>query len=172
MDRARRAPLERLNAEEESRARENSRAVPRARLTKSLRSRIAADPFARRLGIELVTLRPGYSRVRLALDPSMVNFHGIVHGGVVFSLADAAFAAASNAHGDPAVALAMSIQFFEVPLAGSRLIAEAREERLGHRAGFYAMTVTDGDGRTVARCQGVVHRRPGQGRQRSREPAR
>lgn len=138
--------------------------MPRARLTKELRGRIAADPFAQRLGIELLELRPGYSRMRLAIDPSMANFHGIVHGGVIFSLADAAFAAASNAHGDPAVALAMSIQFFDAPRAGSTLLAEAREERLGRRAAFYAMTVVDDAGRTIAACQGVVHRRPGEAR--------
>ncbi len=134
--------------------------MPRARVTKALRSRIAADPFAKRLGIALLALRPGYSRMRLALDPSLANFQGIVHGGAIFSLADAAFAAASNSHGDPAVALAMSIQFLEAPRARSRLTAEAREQRLGRRAGFYAMTVVDEAGRTIATCQGVVHRRP------------
>ncbi|MGH2403794.1 MAG: PaaI family thioesterase [bacterium] len=134
--------------------------MPRARLTKALRARIAADPFARRLGIELLALRPGYSRAHLALDFSMVNFQGIVHGGAIFSLADAAFAAASNSHGDPAVALAMSIQYLDAPRPGSRLIAEAREQRLGRRAGFYAMTVVDDAGRIIATCQGVVHRRP------------
>ena len=137
--------------------------MPRTRLPKALRDRIAADPFARRLGIELLELRPGYSRMRLAVAPSMANFHGIVHGGVIFSLADAAFAAASNAHGDPAVALAMSIQFFDAPRSNSTLVAEAREQRLGRRAAFYAMTVVDETGKPVAACQGVVHRRLGEG---------
>ncbi|MGQ0549988.1 MAG: PaaI family thioesterase [Armatimonadota bacterium] len=142
--------------------------MPRARLTKGLRSRIAADPFARRLGITLLALRPGYSRMRLALDASLANFQGIVHGGAIFSLADAAFAAASNSHGDPAVALAMSIQFLNAPRAGSGLVAEAREQRLGRRAGFYAMTVVDDAGTTIATCQGVVHRRPERTRRRTR----
>lgn len=70
------------------------------RLTRDLRARIAADPYAESLGIEMLALRPGYSRMRLVPAPSMVNFHGMVHGGVIFALADAAFAAASNAHGD------------------------------------------------------------------------
>ena len=90
----------------------------------------------------------------------MVNVHGVAHGGVVFALADAAFAAASNAHGVPAVALAMSIQFLVAAQAGETLVAEAREQRLGRRAAFYAMTVTGRGGRTIATCQGVVHRRP------------
>jgi acyl-CoA thioesterase len=134
--------------------------VARPRLTRDLRARIAADPYAESLGIETLALRPGYSRMRLVPEPSMVNFHGMVHGGVIFALADAAFAAASNAHGDPAVALMMSIQFFDAARAGRALVAEAREDRLGRRAGFYAMTVTDETGRTIATCQGVVHRRP------------
>jgi acyl-CoA thioesterase len=129
-----------------------------------LRARIAADPFAKRLGIEMLALRPGYCRMRLVLNPSMANFHGMTHGGVIFALVDAAFAAAANAHGDPAVALAMSIQFLEAARAGSTLVAEAREQRLGRRAAFYAMAVRDDAGRTIATCQGVVHRRPGEGR--------
>jgi acyl-CoA thioesterase len=108
--------------------------MARPRRLKALRDRIAADPFARRLGIETLELRPGWSRLRLVLDPSMMNFHGIAHGGVVFALADAAFAAASNSRGTPAVALAMSIQFLDAARAGDTLIAEAREERLGRRS--------------------------------------
>lgn len=93
----------------------------------------------------------------------MVNVHGSAHGGAIFTLADAAFAAASNARGDPAVALTMSIQFLDAARSGATLVAEAREERLGRRAAFYAMTVRDETGRTIATCQGVVHRRPGEG---------
>ncbi len=107
--------------------------------------------------------------MRLALDPSLDNFQGIAHGGAIFSLADAAFAAASNSHGTPAVALAMSIQFLNAPRAGSRLTAEAREQRLGQRAGFYAMTVVDDDGTMIATCQGVVHRRPNAARRKTRK---
>jgi len=135
--------------------------MARTRRLNALRDRIAADPFARRLGIETLELRPGWSRMRLVLDPAMMNFHGMAHGGVVFALADAAFAAASNSRGEPAVALAMSIQFLDAARAGDILTAEAREERLGRRAAFYGMTVTGGD-RTIATCQGVVHRRPGE----------
>jgi acyl-CoA thioesterase len=129
----------------------------------SLRRRAAGDAFARHLGIEILALRPGHSRMRLRVAPWMANVHGITHGGVVFALADAAFAAAANAHGTPAVALAMSVQFLAPSRAGDVLVAEARETRLGHRAAFYAMTVKTTTGTTIATCQGVVHRRPGEG---------
>jgi len=135
----------------------------RPRLRRATRASIGADPFVKRLGIETLALRPGHSRMRLVVDPSMVNVHGSAHGGAIFALADAAFAAASNARGDPAVALTMSIQFLDAARSGATLVAEAREERLGRRAAFYAMTVRDETGRTIATCQGVVHRRPGEG---------
>lgn len=137
--------------------------MTRARVARAVRARIAADPLARWLGVRVLALSPGRSRMRLVTEPRMANFHGMVHGGVIFALADAAFAAAANAHGEPAVALAMSIQFLDAARPGSALVAEAREERLGRRAAFYAMTVTDGAGRTIATCQGVVHRRPREG---------
>lgn len=120
---------------------------------------IANDPFARHLGIELLALRPGYSKMAMRLTPSMQNFNGLTHGGALFTLADAAFAAASNAHGTVALALAMSIQFLDPPAPDARLVAEATEARVGRRAGFYEISVTEDGGRLIARCQGTVHRR-------------
>jgi acyl-CoA thioesterase len=129
-----------------------------------LEGRIAADPYGRWLGIELLELRPGFCRAGLTLAPHMANFHGSSHGGAIFSLADFAFAGACNGHGEPAVALTVTIQFHAAVRVGSRLVAEARETRQGRRAGFYATTVTDeADGTVVATCQAVslrtdVHR--------------
>ncbi|HEY7138952.1 MAG TPA: hotdog fold thioesterase [Methylomirabilota bacterium] len=125
----------------------------------ALRERIAADPYGRWLGIELLELRPGYCRAALTLAPHMVNFHGSPHGGAIFSLADFAFGGACNGHGVPAVALTVTVQFLAAARAGQRLVAEAREARQGKRAGFYAMTVTDGaDGTVVATCHAVSMR--------------
>jgi acyl-CoA thioesterase len=122
----------------------------------SLRERIAADPYGCSLGIELLDLAPGYCRAALTLAPHMVNFHGSPHGGVIFSLADFAFGGACNAHGEPAVALTVTIQFHAAARGGARLVGEARETRQGRRAGFYAMTVTDeADGTVVATYQAV-----------------
>ena len=133
------------------RAASGSHATPPA-----LRERIAADPYGRWLGIELLELRPGYCRAALTLAPHMANFHGSPHGGAIFSLADFAFGGACNGHGEPAVALTVTIQFHAAPRSGRRLVAEARETRQGRRAGFYAMTVTDeADGTVVATCQAV-----------------
>jgi acyl-CoA thioesterase len=121
-----------------------------------IRARIAADPYGQWLGIDLLELRPGYCRAALTLAPHMLNFHGSPHGGAIFSLADFAFAGACNGHGEPAVALTVTIQFHAMPSVGRRLVAEARAARQGKRAGFYTMTVTDeADGAVIATCQAV-----------------
>jgi acyl-CoA thioesterase len=122
----------------------------------ALTERIAADPYGRWLGIELLDLRPGYCRAALAVAPQMVNFHGSPHGGAIFSLADFVFGGACNGHGEPAVALTVTIQFHAAARVGRRLVGEARATRQGKRAGFYAITVTDeADGTVVATCQAV-----------------
>lgn len=120
---------------------------------------IAGDPFARHLGIELLSLEPGHSRLAMTLQPYMQNFNGLAHGGAIFALADAAFAAASNSHGQVAVALSMTIHYLNAPSPGARLIATAAESRLGRTAAFYDIVVAEEGGSTVARCQGVVQRR-------------
>ncbi|MBI3031437.1 MAG: hotdog fold thioesterase [Candidatus Rokubacteria bacterium] len=123
-----------------------------------IREQVSRDPFAASLGIELLDLAPGYCKAAMRLTPRMVNFQGNPHGGAIFSLADYAFGAACNAHGDPAVALSVTIQFLAAVKPGTRLIAEAREQRQGRRAGFYTMTVTAEDGTVVAACQAVALR--------------
>ena len=120
---------------------------------------ISADPFARLVGIEYQEMRPGYGRTAMTVTPQMLNAHGIPHGGAIFSLADSAFAAASNSHGQVAVALSMSINFLAAATPGTRLVAEAEELRKGHRAGFYQITVKTEAGDPIAILQAVVHRK-------------
>lgn len=108
----------------------------------SLRARIENDPWARSLGVEFLDLHHGYCRVGLTLQPHMVNFQGYPHGGVIFSLADVAFGAACNAHGEPVVALNVTVSYLAAVEPGSQLVAEARERKQGRRAGFYDVTVS------------------------------
>jgi len=119
--------------------------------------RIRQDPFARFLGIQLLELREGYSKVALTVGERMLNFHGVPHGGVIFSLADAAFAAACNSYGQVAVALSVSINFLAAVPAGTRLVAEATEESRGRRTGLYRLAVTTEDGAPVALCHGTAY---------------
>lgn len=129
-----------------------------AEIPAELRARIQDDPWARALKIEYLDLRRGYCRVSLRLQPHMVNFQGYPHGGVIFSLADVAFGAACNAHGEPSVALTVTISYLAAVKPGSRLIAEGRERKRGRRAGFYDISVTTDDGTLVALLHCVSHR--------------
>lgn len=120
--------------------------------------RIRADPWARAVGIEFVELRRGYCRLRLRLQPHMVNFQGFPHGGVIFTLADVAFGAACNSHGEPAVALSVTINYLAAVTPDATLVAEAREIKQGRRAGFYEISVATVEGRTVAAAHCIAHR--------------
>ncbi len=124
-----------------------------------LYEKFRGDPYCRLLGIELVELRPGYSRVKLKVTEDMMNFHGVAHGGLILSLADAAFAAASNSHNKVAVALNININYRRPVAAGEELEAEAVEESLGKTTGLYRMTVRNAQGDLVALCEGLVYRR-------------
>lgn len=117
------------------------------------------DPYAELLGIELLELKPGYSLLSMIVREDMVNFHGIPHGGAIFSLADAAFGAASNSHGRMAVALNIEISYLRTVVPGTKLIGEATEEHLGQRTALYHITVSTEKGDLVASCHGVVYRR-------------
>ena len=121
-------------------------------------ARVRADPWARAVGIEYVEVRRGYCRLRLRLQPHMVNFQGFPHGGVIFTLADVAFGAACNSHGEAAVALSVTIDYLGAATPGSTLVAEAREVKQGRRAGFYEVSVATDDGRAVARAHCIAHR--------------
>ena len=123
-----------------------------------IREKVSGDPYGASLGIELLDLTPGYCRAAMRVTSQMLNFQGNPHGGAIFSLADYAFSGACNAHGEPAVALSVTIQFLATVKPGTRLVAEARAERQGRRAGFYTMTVTAEDGTIVATCQAVAIR--------------
>ena len=127
-------------------------------VTPEISEQIRAEPWARTLGIEYVELRRGYCRVRVRLQPHMLNFQGFPHGGVIFSLADVAFGAACNSHGDAAVALSVTIDFLSAVTPDATLVAEAREVKQGRRAGFYEVSVATEDGRAVAAAHCIAHR--------------
>jgi acyl-CoA thioesterase len=135
--------------------------MPGKRTPKSIREHaewVAGDPFARSLGVELIEVAPGYSKVAMTVRDDMLNSHDTAHGGAVFSLADAAFAVASNSHGPLAVALEISVNYVAPAHSGVRLIAEAQEESLGRRIGVYRLQVTTEDGTLVAVAQATAYR--------------
>jgi len=120
---------------------------------------LGAEPFARHLGVELIEARPGYAVARLMVGEHMTNVNRVTHGGVVFTLADVAFEAASNAHGRVALALNVNMNFVKATRPGDCLTATAREENLTRRTGLYRVRVEDASGGLVAEMTGVVYRK-------------
>jgi acyl-CoA thioesterase len=119
---------------------------------------VAQDAFARSIGIEVPEYGGGRATARLTIEPRHLNSAGTLHGGAIFSLADAAFAAASNSHGTLAVSIDASISYFIAVTAGV-VTAEAREVSRNHKLATYLIDVTDDSGRPVAHFRGTVYRK-------------
>ncbi len=113
----------------------------------------ADDAVARDLGIDLLEVGPGTSRVRMQVRPTMTNGLRTTHGGYVFVLADTAFAYACNSRGRATVAAGCDIAFLEPTGAGDVLEAVATERALRGRSGIYDVSVLRGD-RVVAEFRG------------------
>ena len=126
----------------------------------AIATHILKDPYARKLGARFEAIRPGYSRVAMTVEADMVNFHGMTHGGLIFTLGDMAFAAAGNSHGQTAVALNVNIYFLKASKVGDRLVAEAREVNAGGRTALYEIKVFNEDtGDLIASSQDLVYRK-------------
>ncbi len=119
---------------------------------------MANDRFARHCGIELVSVAPGQARARMKLGPRHWNGLEMTQGGAIFTLADFAFAAASNSHGTAAVAINVSISFLKGTKSGT-LWADAREVQKNFKLGSYSVEVKDDTGELVALFQGMVYRK-------------
>ena len=115
---------------------------------------LAAEGTGPAWGIEIEEARAGYSRIRMKLRPDMLNGHGIAHGGMIFSLADTAFAYACNSRNLRTVAAQASITFLDAAREGETLVAEAREQALVGRSGVYNVSVRGEGGRAIAEFQG------------------
>ena len=122
---------------------------------KVARAMLAAEGTGPAWDIEIEEAREGYARIRMRLRADMLNGHRIAHGGMVFALADTAFAYACNSRNLRTVAAQASIVFLDSAREGELLTAEAREEALAGRSGVYNATVKGEDGRTIATFQGL-----------------
>lgn len=120
--------------------------------------RVAAerDLAAQRLGIVLLDMGPGRCRLRMTVQPDMVNSHGTCHGGIIFTLADSAFGYACNSFNRNTVAQHASIEFLRPVMPGATLTATAELRSTTGRSSIYDMTVTDADGNMVALFRGLA----------------
>jgi acyl-CoA thioesterase len=120
------------------------------------------DRAAQALGMRIDAVRPGYARLAMAVRPDMVNGHHICHGGMIFSLADTAFAYACNSYNKNTVASACHIDFLAPGKEGETLEAEAIEQSQSGRTGVYDVTVRSASGRTIALFRGKSYRISGE----------
>src|SRR5829696_1507014 len=101
------------------------------------------DFFSQWLGIEVLEINEGYSKIKMTIRKEMVNGFGIVHGGLPFSLADSAFAFACNNRNNLSVALDVTITFMKAVNVGDVLTAEAKEIHNGKSTGVYLITIAN-----------------------------
>lgn len=119
---------------------------------------LATDALSRWLGLEVVEVAPRRSTCRMTVRPEMVNGFGVAHGGIVFSLADSAFAFACNTHGMVTVAVDNAITYPAAIHPGDVLTAVAGEEAASNRLGYYRVVVTNQAGAVVALFKGTAYR--------------
>ena len=116
------------------------------------------DQFSQWLGIDVLDIKEGYSKIRMMVRQEMINGLGIVHGGIAFSLADSAFAFACNNRNNLSVALDTSINFLKAVHVNDVLTAEAKEIHNGKSTGLYQIIITNQQGHDVAVFKGTCFR--------------
>ena len=116
------------------------------------------DLFSQWLGISIIEIKEGYSKIKMTVRSEMINGFGIVHGGIAFSLADSAFAFACNNRNVLSVALDTSINFLKPVQVNDMLIAEATELHNGRSTGLYQINITNQQNIVVAVFKGTCFR--------------
>ncbi|MFY9352502.1 MAG: hydroxyphenylacetyl-CoA thioesterase PaaI [Sphingobium sp.] len=116
---------------------------------------IAAEGTAPVWDVRLDEAREGYARISMTIRADMLNGHRTAHGGMIFALADSAFAYACNSRNDVTVAQQASILFLAPAREGDVLVAEAQEQALVGRAGAYHVSVRNQQGVAIAEFQGL-----------------
>lgn len=117
-----------------------------------------ADAFARHNGMQITELREGFARAEMELQPYHLNGVGTVHGGALFTLADFAFAAASNSRGQLALSINSSISIFKGAKDG-KLIAECQELSNAPKLASFEVSIRNEAGDLLATFQGMVYRK-------------
>ena len=117
------------------------------------------EPYARKLGMNLVLLEPGHAIVEMTPSDGLENIFGMAHGGAIFSLIDEAFQVSCNAHGTVAVALNMTVTYHVSPDKNRMLRAESKEIHRSTKTGTYEIRVTDDENRLIASCMALAYRK-------------
>ena len=129
------------------------------KVIEAIKQRVADEPYARKLGLRLLRLEPGYALVEMDFRSDMVNIFDTAHGGAIFSLIDEAFEISCNAHGTVAVALNMTVTYHRPPTKGGALRAESKEIYRSNKIATYEIKVTEGEDILIASCQALAYRK-------------
>jgi acyl-CoA thioesterase len=116
------------------------------------------DAFSQWLGVDILEIKEGYSKIQMTVRAEMMNGFHVAHGGIAFSLADSAFAFACNNRNNLSLALDVTISFIKTIHTGDVLTAEAEEIHNGKSTGVYLITVTNQHGQQVALFKGTCFR--------------
>lgn len=127
-------------------------------MEKEITKHVRNDRFAKHVGIRLLDISNGYALAELTLNETHLNGLDRVQGGVIFTLADYAFGAASNSQGFPTVGINVNISYYKTPV-GKVIRAEAREISAQNKVCGYQINVTDEDGTLIATVNGLGYRK-------------
>ena len=126
----------------------------------AIRKRVANEPYAKKMGLKLLKLEPGYALVEMELADDMANIFDMTHGGAIFSLIDEAFEISCNTHGTVAVALNVSVTYHRSPTDRAVLRAESKEIQRSAKTATYDIRVTEGENNIlIATCQALAYRK-------------
>jgi acyl-CoA thioesterase len=123
----------------------------------SARAMYGQDHASQALGMRILEVRPGYARLSMTVREDMVNGHKLCHGGLIFTLADSAFAFACNTYNSVTVASAANVEFLLPGRLGDELTAPAEERSRSKRTGVYDVVVRNQQGESVALFRGRSH---------------
>ena len=117
----------------------------------------STDYCAQALDIRLIKTRPGYAEMQMTVRKDMSNGHGTCHGGMIFALADTAFAHSCNNANKNAVAAGCSIEYMAPAIVGDTLTASSQERSRSGRTGVYDVTINNQHGALLALFRGKSH---------------
>jgi len=121
--------------------------------------RVANEAFARKMGLRLLKIEPGYALVEMDLRDDMANIFDMTHGGAIFFLIDEAFEISCNSHGTVAVALSMTVTYHNPPTKAGVLRAESKEIYRSRKTATYDIKVTENENILIASCQALAYRK-------------
>jgi len=120
------------------------------------REKVEKEPIGAFFEMKLLGLSAGHAKVRMKLKPEYLTFNGFIFGGIITSIADQAFACATNSMGRPSIATQFNIHFIAASAPGDELTAEGKVLRKGRRVDVCEIAVTNQDGKLIARATGTA----------------